>query len=72
MDLYFGVVDVREVVWVYFLVGFLFEVEGWYILFVLEYSILEMSYMFWESYGDKYFFLKKLFFNIFFYLFGFF
>jgi nucleoside-diphosphate-sugar epimerase len=69
-DLHFGVVDVREVARAHLLAGFLSEAEGRHILSASEHSILEMSHMLRESYGDKYPFPKKLLPNIFLYLFG--
>jgi nucleoside-diphosphate-sugar epimerase len=64
------VVDVREVARAHLLAGFLSEAEGRHILSASEHSILEMSHMLRESYGDKYPFPKKLLPNIFLYLFG--
>lgn len=69
-DLYFGVVDVREVARGHLLAGFLPEAEGRHIVSASEHSILEMSGMLREAYGNKYPFPQKLLPNFLLYLFG--
>lgn len=69
-DLYFGVVDVREVARAHLLAGFLSEAEGRHILVASAHSVLEMGAMLREALGDQYPFPKKKLPNFLLYLFG--
>jgi nucleoside-diphosphate-sugar epimerase len=69
-DLYFGVVDVREVARAHLLAGFLSEAEGRHITSASEHSVQEMGQMLRTSFGDKYPLPKKMLPNFLLYLFG--
>ncbi|MEQ8705064.1 MAG: aldehyde reductase [Phaeodactylibacter sp.] len=69
-DLYFGVVDVREVARAHLLAGLLPEAEGRHIVSASEHPVLEMGEMLREAFGDRYPFPKKLLPNFLLYLFG--
>ncbi len=69
-ELYFGVVDVREVARAHLLAGLLPEAEGRHIIAAAEHSILEMADLLRGAFGDRYPLPKKRLPSVLLYLFG--